>query len=271
LIYYWVKPSQSGQDEIIIDDEMVARSISLFKNDWGRPPSGEELEGLIERQIRLEVLYRQALKLNLDHNDELIKRRMEQKVNFITNDLATIKEPSEDTLKAFKLRHGDKYKIPETVSFVHIYINPEKRTEARRDALAILATLPKQDKVPKEKTILGDTFPLLQVVDDMARKEIASQMGDDFADSLLKTPVGIWHGPVLSGFGLHLVYVKNHTPAKEPEWATVRADVKRDYEYEYAEMINEKMYQDFRKQFKVSFILKDSTLLKTGIDKKLGN
>ena len=142
LLYNWVKPKQPGQNKIIIDDEMVARSISLFKNDWGRPPSGEELEGLIERQIRLEVLYRQALKLNLDHNDELIKRRMEQKVNFITNDLATIKEPSEDTLRAFMAQHSEKYKIPETISFVQIYINPEKRQTARKDAFDLLSKLP---------------------------------------------------------------------------------------------------------------------------------
>jgi hypothetical protein len=270
LLYQWVKPSQQSQDTIIIDDEMVARSISLFKSDWGRMPSTSELEGLIERQIRLEVLYRQALKLNLDHNDELIRRRMEQKINFITNDLATIKEPSDDTLKAFMQRHGDKYKLPEKVSFVHIYLNPEQRSTARKDAMAKLLTLPKQDQRPKEKITMGDAFPMLQVVNDMSRKEIASQMGDDFADSIFKAPVGVWQGPLLSGFGLHLVFVEKHVPAKDAVWSTVRAEVLRDYQYENSQMINEKVYQDFRKQYKVKFDLKDSALLRTGIHKKLG-
>jgi len=271
LLFDWVKPSYQEQDKIIIDDEIIARSIYLFRNDWGRQPTPEELEGLIERYIRQEVLYRQALKMKLDQNDELIRRRMEQKLNFITNDLSASSNPSDDTLRAFMAGKGDKYKIRETVSFVQIYFNPEKHKDVWKEALNILSSLPKDDLSPEERINLGDRLQISQIDKDIDQKRISAKMGEAFADSIMQAPTGKWYGPILSGFGLHLVFIENRQPSKDPTLAEVRQDVLRDYQYEKSQVLNEKVYSDFRKQYFVQFDLKDSAMLKTGIDKKLGN
>jgi parvulin-like peptidyl-prolyl isomerase len=271
LLYDRVKPAGGGRDTITIDDDMVNRSIAIFQKEWGRPPSNEELQGLVDRQIHQEVFYRQALKMNLDHNDELVRRRMEQKLAFITNDLATMSVPPDDSLKAFMSRSGDRYKVQDRISFVHIYFNPDRRREARKDALSLLARLSASHDRPEDHIRDGDGFPFLQQVVDMSRKEVSSQMGDAFADSLMSAPVGKWYGPVLSGFGTHLVYVVNHKPPAEPDFAAVRADLLRDYQYEASQFLNEKVYRDFRKQYKVHFMLKDSALQRSGMDKKLGD
>jgi len=271
LLYNRVKPPRGGQDTIIIDDDMVNRSIELFRKEWGRPPSKEELEGLVDRQIQQEVLYRQALKMHLDHNDELIRRRMEQKLNFITKDLATMRQPSDDTLKAYMYRQDGKYKVPDKLSFVHIYFNPDRRTDARGQATDILSRLASPDAHPEDQFKQGDAFPFLQKVEDVDRKSIASQMGDAFADSLMMVPTGRWMGPLVSGFGTHLVYVTSHQPSMEPDWQKVRADVLRDYQYELSQALDRKVYQDFRKQYKVHFELRDTSLRSLGIDRKLGD
>lgn len=271
LLYDKVKPSRGGQDTIIVDDEQVVRGIDLFRKEWGRPPSKEELEGIVDRQIQQEVLYRQALKMNLDHNDELIRRRMEQKLNFITNDLATMQTPSDDTLKAYMAGQGDKYKLPEKLTFFHIYFNPDKRPDARRDASNLLSGLPTPDAHPESRLIQGDDFPFLQKIEDMDRKAIAGQMGDAFAESLMKMPSGRWVGPLVSGFGTHLVYVTERRTSSDPVWEQVRADVLRDYQYDRSQALNRKVYEDFRKQYKVHFQLRDTALISLGMDKKFGD
>jgi hypothetical protein len=271
LLYDRVKPSIGGQDTIIVDDEQVERGIELFRKEWGRPPSKEELEGIVDRQIQQEVLYRQALKMNLDHNDELVRRRMEQKLNFITNDLAAMETPSDDTLKAYMTAQGDKYLLPEKRSFLHIYFNPDKRAQARRDASELLARLPVPDAHPESRLSQGDPFPFLQRIEDMDRKAIAGQMGDDFADSLMTVAPGQWAGPLVSGFGTHLVYVTDRKPAAAPAWEQVRADVLRDYRYDRSQAVNRKVYEDFRKQYKVRFQLRDTALVSLGMDRIFGD
>jgi hypothetical protein len=271
LLYDMVKPARGGQDTIIIDDDLVKRSIGLFRKEWGRPPSKEELEGLVDRQIQQEVLYRQALKMNLDHNDELIRRRMEQKLTFITNDLATMREPPEDSLKAYMFRHSDKYKLPEKLDFLHIYFNPDKRTDARGDATRVLAGLPVADPHPDSRLKEGDMYPFLQKVVDMDRKSIIGQMGEEFAEAVLELPVGKWAGPLVSGLGTHLVFVDRHTPSAQQEWSAVRADVLRDYQYDLSQEYNRKVYEDFRKQYKVHVLLQDTVLKALGMEEKFSD
>jgi len=260
LLYELVSPEASGEDIILIDDEIVNRSVLIFEKEWGRPPTQEELDGLIARQVKQEVLYRQALKMNLDHNDELIRRRMEQKLNFITNDLATMDDPSDAELEAYYQKNQSKYVLSPRVSYIHIYFNPDKRATARSDAENLLKTLPNQ--VPTIISIekLGDAFPFLSQVRRANQGEIASQMGDEFAASVLDLPEGKWSGPVLSGYGTHLVYVLEKLPEEILPLAAVRDDVLRDYQYELYQEYNDKIYEDFKKQYDIRIQVSDQIL-----------
>ncbi|MEN9569027.1 MAG: hypothetical protein RL172_258 [Bacteroidota bacterium] len=265
VLYQWVNPGTANKDAIVIDDEIVTRNISLFEKEWGRKPTEAELKGTIERVIKQEVFYRQALKMNLDHNDEIIKRRMEQKLSFITTDLATMKEPTEPDLKNYYEQHKAKYQLPATLSFSHIYFNPDKRKDALKDAETVLAQLQPQDLNDEALRIKGDAFPFLQKINNLSQKEIATQMGDAFADTITRLKPGKWHGPVLSGYGTHLVFISTLQMAILPEWQKVRADVLRDYQYHLSEKINEDVYQNFKKEYDIRFELKDAALQKIGL------
>jgi hypothetical protein len=74
----------------------------------GRPPSESELAALIEPTIKEEVLYREAIKLGLDQNDAQVRRRLIEKMNFLTQDLAgEVAPPDDATLAAFMAEHPE--------------------------------------------------------------------------------------------------------------------------------------------------------------------
>jgi parvulin-like peptidyl-prolyl isomerase len=260
IVYYLANPASSSKDTIVIDDELVNRVGILFEKEWGRPPSDSEWAGLLDSEIRQEVYYRQALKMNLDHNDELIRRRMNQKLDFITSDLAQIKNPSENELQAYYTEHKAKYLQQASYSFSHIYFNADKRDRAKADAAALLPTLPATDANLSALTKLGDPFPFAYHTDDAPAKEIDRQMGDGFAAALANLPVGKWSGPVLSGFGAHLIFINAVTPAREPALAAIKDQLLNDYRYDYQQQFNQKVYDDFKKEYTIKLTISDAKL-----------
>jgi peptidyl-prolyl cis-trans isomerase C len=268
LLYQLVRPDASADDIIILDDEAVSRSVGIFQKEWGRQPSREELKGLLESQIKQEVFYRQALKMNLDHNDELIKRRMQQKLSFITSDLASLSTPSEDSLRVYYQQHSVRYQLPAKVRFSQWYFNPDRRSDPLADAVEMRKSLQSQG-MPQDDTAGGDSFVFTVAGEPVALPDLERQMGHAFADTLMKLPTGSWQGPVLSGFGVHLVYVHAVTAPAAPSWEKIRELVLRDYQFEAAGLLNEKVYQDFRRGYKIRLMVNDSFLRIWPLDKMM--
>lgn len=260
LLYEAVSPASSNQEIILIDDELVNRSLMIFQKEWGRPPTQEEFDGLIDRQVKQEVLYRQALKMNLDHNDELIRRRMEQKLNFITNDLATMDEPSRAELEEYYSKNVMKYVAPARVSYLHIYFNPDQRSDARKDAEEVLKSLGNDLPTLNQLEGKGDPFPFLSEVRRANSGEISSQMGDEFAASVFQLESDKWSDPVLSGYGTHLVYLLEKLPEEKRSLDEVKGDVLRDYQYELYQSYNDKIYEDFKKQYEIRIQISEELL-----------
>lgn len=103
--------------------------IALWEKKWQRLPTQSEIEGLIEQQIREEVLYREAIAMGLDQNDTIVRRRLAQKVEFISADIASQAEPSKGELQVYLNAHTDKFEEPARITFQHIYLNADQRGE----------------------------------------------------------------------------------------------------------------------------------------------
>lgn len=256
-LYYVVNPHANTKDTIVIDDEQVSRMVTVFQKEWNRAPSEAEMKGLMERYIQQEVYYRKALLMNLDHNDEIIRRRLDQKLRFITNDMATLKAPTDEELSTYYKTHGNKYLLPATYSFSHIYFSPDKRGNAMADAEAVLKELPAGDNALNELIKKGDPFPFSYHVDALTDKEIGSQMGDDFVTALQQLPINKWTGPIASGYGTHLVYINKVKAPSELGLTLVKQEVTRDYQYDLQQQYNTQMLEDFKKDFTIKLDIKD--------------
>lgn len=256
-LYYMVNPSANNKDRIVINDEQIERMELVFEKEWNRPPTEEEMKGLLDRYIQQEVYYRKALRMNLDQNDEIIRRRLDQKLRFLTNDMANLTEPSPEELQAFYQTNKTKYLEQKKYSFSHIYFSPDKRKNPDEDAANVLKTLNGSDKNLSELIKKGDAFPFASHIDSLTQEEINTGMGDGFTDALDKLPIGKWSGPVFSGYGTHLIFLNEIKPPHEKDFASIREEVLRDFHYKLQEDYNKQLFQEFKKDFKIEVNIND--------------
>lgn len=230
----------------------IAQMTEIFTRTWQRPPTEQELAGLIEDHIREEVYYREALAMGLDRDDTIVRRRLRQKLEFITDDLVGTVEPTEEDLESYLRENPDAFRIPGRLSFQQVFFNLDRRGErAARDAEALLARL---EAVGGEvdSAELGDSLMLPDDWHRVSEVDVGRQFGEAFAAALGELPVGSWAGPVESGYGLHLVRIRERQPGSLPALAEVRGAVEREWRNERREEASEAFYRGLRERYVVS-------------------
>ena len=200
-----VSEEESGDDrQIVVDKERVDSFIAAWKVRWRREPTDEELNGLINHYIRESIYYREAVAMGLDKDDPVTRRRMAQKLEFLTQDIASMKEPAESELKDYFQANIQKYQVPDRISFKQIFLNPDKRGEATRDdANTLLAEL-RNSGVPDTSIAgKGDSMMLQVAFEQQSEQQVSKVMGPRFASAVMKLQPGQWHRPLLSTYGTH--------------------------------------------------------------------
>ncbi len=252
--YLWLNDPYATSTSTRI--EVSANDIDLLRTrwmkQWQRPPTQPELESLIEAHIREEVLYREALALGLDKDDTIVRRRMAQKVEFLVADLAVPTEPDEAELRAYFQENQERYRQPVSLSFAHIYFNPDRRgSSIQRDAQAELDRLQAVKESPERARERGDRFMLAHEYVEKSAPEIARDFGQAFVRRLVELEPETWQGPVASGYGLHLVYISDRTESRLPEFAAVREKVENDFLIDRRREVNELAYQRLRERYEI--------------------
>jgi peptidyl-prolyl cis-trans isomerase C len=246
---------------IVFTNADIHRLISLWEKKRQRPPTQVELDGLIEQQIREEVMYREALLMGLDQNDAVVKRRMAQKLEFITADIAAQFEPSDADLQEYLAKHADRFEVPARISFVHVYLNRDQRGKnVQRDARALLEQL-SEPGAQKNLMTAGDPFLLGRQHDKMTRHDVSRLFGKDFADRIFTLPPGSWQGPVSSGYGLHLVRIDDETEAVQPGLGVVRDKVYSEWQAQRRRDMDNNFYQSLRQRYEI--IIEDAVTSNT--------
>ena len=244
--------SEPAPGRIVVSQGQLASMSQAFTRTWQRPPSREELESLIQDRVREEVYYREAMVLGLDKDDTIIRRRLRQKMEFISDDLAAQTQPTDDELSAYLQAHPDTFRVEQRLTFRQVYLNPEKHGEnLARDTADLLAKL-NQPGGDSGVATMGDPFLLDHTFTAVPATEVAKQFGDKFAAELGAILPGQWQGPVESGYGVHLVLVSERTEGRLPALAEVRDAVRREWESTRRKKANEKFYQDLLERYTVT-------------------
>lgn len=243
---------------IVFSQDDIHRLSLLWEKQRQRAPSKTELEGLIEQQIREQVMYREALAMGLDKNDSIVRRRLAQKVEFISSDLAAQIEPDETDLADYLASHVEQFEIPGRISFVQIYLNTDKRgANIEEDAKRLLLEV-KNAARDADITSLGDSFMFGQAHEQLSAHEVSRLFGKNFSSRIFSLPVGMWQGPVRSAYGLHLLQIKNKTASKPAELATVRDKVRNAWINQQRKIIDQAFYNSLRQRYEI--IIEDSRL-----------
>ena len=251
--YSVVSKRTSGEPgKIVITQGQIAAMAESFVRTWQRPPTRRELEGLIRDRVQEEVYCREAMALGLDQDDSVIRRRLRQKMEFVTDDVAAQAEPTDAELNAYLSAHPDAFRVEWQFTFSQVYLNPERHGEhLARDTAQLLAKL-NQAGGRADVSALGDPFLLEHYFEATPASEIGKQFGEKFAANLSELSPGRWQGPVESGYGQHLVFVSGRTEGRVPELAEVRDAVSRDFANARRLEANRKFYEAMLKRYVVT-------------------
>jgi len=210
---------------LTLDD--LSQLLTGFEAQWGRQPTQEEFNALVEDLIRQDVLYREALALGLDKDDTIVKRRMVQKMQFLAEDLAAAHEPTRDELRDWFAQNADLFVLPPRLSFRHLYFSPDKRGEhAREDAAAAMEVLEGTPQTAAAESAPGDAFMFQDYYRERTPQTIARDFGPEFAEAVMTLAPGSWQGPIESGYGWHLVFVDAVIPSRVPAFEEIEQEVK---------------------------------------------
>jgi len=234
-------------NRIVVSPGQVELLAENFTRTWQRQPTEEELAALFKNYLRDEVFYREAIALGLDKDDNLIRRRMRQKLEFILEDVTSLMDPTDDELTVYMHQHKDLYRLPPQVSFRQIYLSPDKRQDIEADADELLARLIAGENFHE----LGDEIMLDDEYTLASQPDIERRFGKGFARQLVSIPVEAWTGPVISGFGGHLVLISEKVEGRMPKLAEVRKEVQRDWLLDQRNELKEATYNNLLEEYEI--------------------
>ena len=203
---------------ITINEADVARLASQWEQTWRRPPTPPILDNLIRDYIKEEIYFREAMRLGLDLDDPVIRRRLRAKMEFLATAQIQNMEPSQAALQSFYAANKIRYAEKPVYSFDQQFLG-EDEDAAKASVMALNAGKPVQ----------AQPLSVASSMDNAASAVIAKQFGDAFADSLRNLPQRRWSGPVQSGFGWHAVRVREVVPSGTPPLSNIRQRVSNDW------------------------------------------
>jgi len=244
---------QTGQQsfKIIITQGQIEHLAAQFRRTWQRPPTEQELKGLIDSHVLDEVSYREATAMGLDRDDPTIRSRMRLKLETLNEDIAAAIAATDRDLQAFLEQHPDSFRLEPQVAFRQVYLNPDRRANIEADARTLLAQLREEDP---ETDLAGFGDSLMLTTNDLPLSPVSDidmLFGDQFGRQVFDLEPGRWQGPVKSGYGLHLVYVTGKEPARLPELAEVRNRVEQEWIFTRKKEMKEAMYQKLLERYTV--------------------
>ena len=248
LVYGKVAPPSDEGSRVTVNRMLIAGLASQFQATWSRPPTREELTGLIEGHVRDEILYREGLALGLDKDDPVIKRRVRQKLEVLVEEEGKSGAPTDAELAAYLSKHADEFRMPPLLTFDQVLFDPADYGNKLDAALATSMAALKRGAAPDSQG-QGSLLPVH--LEKQPLDMVAREFGEDFGKAMESVPVGEWSGPVRSGFGVHLVRVSAREPGYLPSLDQVRKAVTREWENSRRKAALEANYVRLRKDYDV--------------------
>lgn len=249
-LFGWLnKDGFQGPNEIVVDTDRVQALRTQFERTWQRPPSNDELSGLVDAWVREEVFFREGLALGLDQGDPLVRQRVALKARFMADSLVS-EEFTDEELLAYYEDNADRYRLDPRFSFRQVFFDPTRYgnnlatvLDEARDALN-----EGRASVPGDATLLP---PMLQ---DVSSTDIRNLFGGTLADQLETLPASEWSGPVESAYGVHLVYIDEFAPARHLDITDVRDAVERDLLARRTEQAEDMLYEMLLERYTISMV-----------------
>jgi hypothetical protein len=211
-----------------------------------------QMQSLIDQRVREEILYREALALGLDRDDTIVKRRLAQKMEFLAEDIASLRDPTDGELRDWFAKNSRRFTLLPRASFRHLYFSFDRRGQrARDDATHVLQGLAGKPGDWSGATALADPFMYQDYYGDRSFDQLATEFGPPFAQSVVRLPPHSWQGPIESGYGWHLVWVDTITSSRVPPFEEIEAEVKAQWVSDQRAEVKRKAFDAMRARYTV--------------------
>ena len=228
-IYGTLGVSEDGDGErtVIVTAGDIQALSDQWTRMWNRQPTERELAGVIRDHVRVQILYREAVAMGLDAGDQVIERRLAQKVMMLSRGLITPEEPSDEALQAWYGENPDAFRQPDLYTITHIYFDRDSRGDsATDDARATLDKLQALETLPPDYSDYGDRFMLRNYYPSRTEMDLSKLFGSGFVEQIVDLEPGEWQGPVVSGYGMHLVLINDVSRSVAPDFEVVRGQIR---------------------------------------------
>jgi hypothetical protein len=244
------KKSADAPTTIVISAARVSALADRFARTWRRAPTEQELQGLVEEDIRDEVFYREGRAAGLDRDDFIIHRRVRQKMELLAEDMTTA-EPSDEELASYLASNPEQFWTEDRVTFHQVFLSATRRGSALRDDAKRLAAILDHASAAVDTTAIGDPFLLGEEFREMLRSDVSHTFGEAFAKQLSAVEPGLWQGPILSSFGAHFIFVDERTKGGLPPLNTIRGAVQREWLNAHRIEAEQKLYQALLERYRI--------------------
>ncbi|NOX50535.1 MAG: peptidyl-prolyl cis-trans isomerase [Gammaproteobacteria bacterium] len=243
-----------SDDDISYHVEVTQADLNRLTDQWSmqmrRPPTTQELTGLLEQFVKEEIYYREARRIGLETNDTIVRRRLVQKLTFLTEDIATATPQDEASLNQYYQTNVDNYHLPLRISFRHRYFSSDRRDSTDNPDAAQQAAIQAVTDLDRQ----GDAFMLQKVFALRSQREVGDLFGRSFAAQLINLqPQEDWQGPIKSAYGWHAIQITAREPARIQSFDQVRDRVIADAQQASREQANRAYYADLRLKYDISY------------------
>ncbi len=246
-------PLPAPVNTIIIGPERIEQLTKSYQAVWRHPPSADELNGIIDDAVREEVYYREALALGLDTNDTIVRRRLRQKMEFLSDSGAELLQPAAGELEAHLLANEAKFRRSPLLAFEQIFLGQYPAPERVEELLKAL-----QNESLDDPFSLASSSLLPTQLGLSSPEKVNGVFGQGFFAQLLELPRGLWAGPVKSAYGVHLARIVENVEASQPTLAEIREIVLRDWKSVKVKEIRELHYARLREHYVVEIRRSDN-------------
>jgi hypothetical protein len=253
-VYEVLNPPTSRTDQTyrIVLTQNDLRQLAVQWLAQGRPaPSADDMRSLVEDRVSEEILSREAVALGLDKDDEIIKRRLAQKMNFLAEDIAALQDPSDSELRAWYAQNSSRFALPSRTSFHHLYFSSDRGPGARDAAAAALTRIAGKPSDTPATAASADPFMFQDYYAERTPEQITREFGPNFTKAVLRLGPGEWRGPIQSGYGWHLVFVDAIEPSRTPAFEEIEPDVKSAWLDQKQDEIKQVAFEAMRKRYTV--------------------
>ena len=244
VLYGYVNGGFDSQKISISKAEVEQLSYRFEKKNF-RKPTSKEIDEMVESAVYKEVMSREAIKIGLEKNDHIIKRRLVQKMEFVSSDLSRLTKPTKEELQKYLQQNASTYQKPTKISFISIYLDPSKANIQSREE-----SVKKQLKTVDYKK-LSEPFMLPIKYNNVTYKELSRKFGKSFSQKVATLKIDTWSEPIKSGYGLHFVYIAKKLEGELPTVDSIKNILTNKYMQHKQEESNQAFYKMLRDNYTI--------------------